>query len=381
MQSILKRFRYFLLIIVLSVLTGFNHLQSQVLNDTATLRLVKATVDQIYNMRFSEAGETCDMISSKYPDHPVVYLLRGMIIYWENYPLLTNSATHTEFEDQMYLCIDKSEKFAVENEAEYLLTNLCARGSLLAFYSGNGLMSRVYSLGRTSYRYVRRSFSYTEAFPDFNFFTGLYNYYREAYPDAHPVYKPLVAIFPRGNREKGMNELHTAFKESIFLKAEAATFLSSNYKYFENDFRNASAFSRAIYREYPRNTVYRLNCIEDLLLTKNYNEAEKLINSPAAKTYNGYYKAQLTILRGVLLEKKYNDLIQAEQDYLKGAEAISEYNKYGEQYAAYAYFGLSRISANNNDRQTQRFYHRKALDLTGYDNVDFGGVVQHGATK
>lgn len=359
------------LYIILFAFTVNIQLSSQVLQDTATLRLVKLSVDQIYNMQFSDAVKTSNQISNKYPDHPVVYLLRGLIIYWENYPLLTNSAIHSDFEDQMYLCMEKSETFSAENEAEFLLTNLCARGSLLGFYTGNGLQSRVISLGRTTYRYLRRSFEFQESFPDFYFFTGLYNYYREAYPDVHPVYKPLAALFPRGDREKGMKELHIAYKESIFLKAEAATFLSSNYKFFENDFRNASLFSRSIFGEYPRNTVYRLNCIEDLLLTKKYNEAEKLISSPSLQTRNGYYLAQLMILRGVLYEKKYNDMARAEQEYLKGAEAIAEFSNYGEQYSAYAYFGLSRISGYNNDRHNERTYHRKALDMNGFGHVDF----------
>lgn len=369
-KPFLKSFRFFFVTAIISISTTLS-LNAQVLHDTATLRLVKLTVDQIYNMNFREAGETTGMITKKYPDHPVVYLLRGMIIYWENYPLLADSETHSEFEDQMYLCLEKSDDYEPENEAEFLLTSLCARGSLLASYIGNGLQSKVHSLGRTSYRYLRRSFAFRDSFPDFNFFTGLYNYYREAYPDAHPVYKPLLIIFPRGDREKGMNELQTAFKQSIFLKAEAATFLSSNYKYYENDFENASVFSKAIYREYPGNTVYRINCIEDLLLTKKYQEAENLINSSESKTKNGYYIAQITVLKGILREKKYNQLNTAVEEYLNGAEVLAGYSHYGQQYAAYAYFGLSRISGYNNDRQNQRYYYRKATDLTGFDYVDF----------
>ncbi len=351
------------------LLTGVIQLEAQVLKDAAALELVKETVDQMYNMRFSDAGETCNKIGEKYPEHPVVFLLRGMIIYWENYPLLSGSGAGRGFEDQMHICIEKCEDFEPENEAEILLANLCARGSLLAFYSGNNLNSKAFSLGRTTYKHLRRSFKFTGSFPDFYFFSGLYNYYREAYPDAHPAYKPLFAVFPRGNRVKGMNELRTAFKESIFLKAEASTFLSSNYKYFENDFGNASYFSRTIFNEYPLNTVYRINCIEDQLLTGKYDEAEKLINS--GKSNNRYYQAQLTILRGILNEKKYHDMSKAEQEYLAGIESISEYSSYGEQYAAYAWFGLSRIRGFKNDRHNQRAYRRKALDLTSFGKVNF----------
>jgi hypothetical protein len=351
------------------LLTGFIQIEAQVLRDTAALKLVEETVDQMYNMRFREAVRICNNITEKYPEHPVVNLLRGMIIYWENFPLMSESVEGRAFEYQMRLCIDKSEDYEPENEAEFLLITLCARGSLLAFYSSNDLLSKAFSLGRPSYRYLRRSFKFTGIFPDFYFFTGLYNYYREAYPVAYPAYRLLFSVFPKGDRVKGMRELRIAFRESIFLKAEASTFLSSNYKYFENDFERALYFSRSIYNEYPLNIIYRINCIEDLLLTGKYNEAEKLLNY--SNSNKRYYQAQLTILRGILSEKKYNDLNKAEQLYSAGIESISEYNNYGEQYTAYAWFGLSRISGLKNDRHNQRTYRRKANDLTSFGDVNF----------
>lgn len=350
---------------------NFSTTEAQVLKDTAALRLVKKVVDHIYDMRFSNAEDITSSISKKYPDHPVIYLLSGMIIYWENYPLLSGSAAGQGFEEQMRICIEKCEDYNSENEAEFLLANLCARGSLLAYYAGNDLSSRAFSLGRTTYRYLRRSFKHTGTFPDFLFFTGLYNYYREAYPDAHPVYRPIFAIFPGGDRVKGMNQLRKAFMESIFLRAEASTFLSSNYKYFENNYEMASYFSKAIFKEYPANIVYRINCIEDLLLTGKYNEAERLINTTSVESISRYYQAQMMILRAVLNEKKYSDLEKASRQYSDGAQKISEFGNYGDQYAAYAYFGMSRISGSFNDRHNQRLYRRRALDLTDFPNVNF----------
>lgn len=363
--------KLFVLSVAFPVILGINGLKAQVLKDSVALNLVKEAVDQIYDMRFNDAVKSCNQLNNKYPDHPVVFLLRGMVIYWESYPLLSGSVNSRKFEDQMYACMEKSKYFTPENEAEYLLATLCARGSLLAFYAGNNLNSKVSSLARTSYRYLRHSFQFTGIFPDFFFFTGLYNYYREAYPDAHPVYKPLFAFFPGGDREKGMNQLRTAFNRSIFLKAESATFLSSNYKYFEDDFKNAAYFSRAIFNEHPTNIVYRLNCIEDLLLTGKYDEAEKLIESQDTKSINDYYRSQLLIFRGVIDEKKYKNINKAKNEYSTGAKDISIFGDYGSQLMAYAYFGLSRISALNNDMHNEREYRRKALNLTEFTNVSF----------
>jgi hypothetical protein len=360
------KYQFFFMYLIMRILP----LDAQVLNDTASLNLVKTTVDQIYSMRFPDAAETTNQLSKNHPEHPVNFLLRGMIIYWEGFPLLAGSEKSREFEKQMRLCISRSQEFEPENEAEFLLTNLCARGSLLAFYAGNDLPSKAFSLGRTTYRHLRHAFKFTNTFPDFLFFTGLYNYYREAYAEAHPVYRPLMGFFPRGDREKGMLELRTAFRKSIFLKAEASTFLSSNYKYFENDFANASYFSKLIFNEFPGNIVYRINSIEDLILVQEYDDAQALISSASPGTVNRYYQAQIMILKAILAEKN-NDLNRAEEDYRNGIKIISEFRKYGDQYSAYAYFGLSRISALRKDNHNQRVYRRKALDLTNFDHVNF----------
>jgi hypothetical protein len=368
MSFITTNLKYQLFIIYLIMRTL--PLGAQVLNDTASLILVKTTVDQIYNMRFSDATETTNLLSKAHPEHPVVFLLRGMITYWEGYPLLSGSEKSMEFEKQIRQCIARSEEYEPEYEAEFLLTNLCARGSLLAFYTGNELPSKAFSLGRTTYRYLRRAFKFTDTFPDFLFFTGLYNYYREAYAEAYPVYRPFMVFFPRGEKDKGMQELRTAFRKSIFLKAEASTFLSSNYKYFENDFANASYFSRLIFNEFPGNIVYRINSIEDRLLIQEYDEAQALISSVSPGNVNRYYEAQIMILNAILAEKS-KDLNRAEEGYRNGIKIISEFRNYGDQYSAYAYFGLSRISALKKDNHNQRVYRRKALDLTNFDHVTF----------
>ncbi|HEX2922055.1 MAG TPA: hypothetical protein VHO50_12905 [Bacteroidales bacterium] len=359
----------FYLFLIFNIAT--NNINGQVLKEPGTLQLVKQTVDNLYNMRFSEAAEACSEINRRFPDHPVIYLLKGMIIYWQNYPLLEESPERQDFERFMYLCIEKCETYEPENEAEFLLANLCARGGLLSFYTSAELHSKAFALGRSSYKYLKQSFKFTGTFPDFYFFTGLYKYYREAYPEAHPLYKPILSIFPRGNTEHGLNELRIAFRESIFMKAEAATFLSSIYKYFENDFYNAASFSNRIYIEYPRNTAYLINYIEDKLLMGEYDLAENIINSKEQEIANPYYRSQIIILKAIITEKKYENLKKAEQQYSEGIDVISGFSSYGKQYSAYAYFGLSRIKGIKNDDQNERVFRRKAMDLTSFGSVSF----------
>ena len=76
---------------------GTSSVEAQLLKDTATLRLVKKDIDYIYNLQFREARELYTKIIAVYPEHPVIYLLRGMITYWENYPLLNSSPARVIF--------------------------------------------------------------------------------------------------------------------------------------------------------------------------------------------------------------------------------------------------------------------------------------------
>ena len=112
--------------------------------------------------------------------------------YWENFPLLNTCPAKDSFEEDLRQCIKIAEKNSYpEHEAEYLLANLCARGFLLMYYSDNNLVMEVIPLATSTYKYMRRSFDFTSVCTDLYYFTGVYNYYRDAYPKAYPVYKPL----------------------------------------------------------------------------------------------------------------------------------------------------------------------------------------------
>lgn len=88
---------------------------------------------------------------------------------------------------------------------------------------------------------------------------------------------------------------------------------------------------------------------------KQYDEAEKLILASYEEEGNKYFQAQLMILKGILQEKKYHDNKMAQQYYAKGISDISLFGKYGNEFAAYAYFGLSRISESNNEKTNQQY--------------------------
>ncbi len=347
-------------------------LEAQLLQDTSTLYLVKRDVDYIYNMKFENAREEYVKIVKLYPGHPIVYLLRGMLTYWENYPMLHTSPLHVSFEDDMHECIKLAEKNDNNQyESEYLLADLCARGLLLMFYDDNELIMEVTPLTISTYKYLRRAFNFTSDCPDLFYFTGTYNYYREAFPKAYPVYRSLAFLFPHGNIEIGLKQLKSAALNSVVLRAESAYLLTWINLNFENKLAESSVYSRTLYEKYPKNSEYLEIYIRNLLLMRNYDEADKLISGFPKEEGNKFFQAQMTILKGILQEKKYHDNKTAEKYYYNGINDLSLYGRYGYEYAAYAYFGLSRISDDNGERHTRKIYRKEAMKLADFKKINF----------
>jgi hypothetical protein len=347
-------------------------LNGQLLQDSSALELVKKDVDYIYNLQFNEAHEEYLKIIQLYPEHPIVYLLRALMTYWENYPLLHTSPLHVSFEQDMHECITEAEKNNDKDyEAEYLLANLCARGMLLMFYDDNDLIMEVTPLTISTYKYLRRAFNFTSGCSDLYYFTGTYNYYREAFPKAYPVYKSLAFLFPHGNMELGLKQLRSAALNSVVLKAEASYLLTWIYLSFENNIQASFIYSGDLHEKYPENQLYLALHVRNLLLTKNYDEADKLLSAIKSEEVNKFFEAQLKILKGILYEKKYHDNKQAEKFYNNGLSDLSLYGKYGNEYAAYAYFGLSRISDDNGEKHTRRIYRKEAMKLADFKKINF----------
>ena len=346
-----NKWKRLILCIFASVLLGTNTLEAQLFQDSSTLTLIKKDIDCIYNMKFTESQEIYLKIKKTYPGHPVLFLLRGMQTYWKNYPLLDTTPAHVSFEADLRQCILISEKNKVPAyEAEYLLTNLCARGMLLEYYNDNNLTFQVIPLVTSTYRKVRHAFAFSGACVDLKYYTGVYNYYREAYPQAYPIYKPMVLLLPSGDMKAGLKELNHAATNGVVLRAESNYLLAGIYLNFEKKYQQAINYSRSLHRSYPDNELYLAMYLKNLLLLEQYDEAENLIKVSSQGAENKYFQAKLMIFKGVIQEKKYHDINLAKQYYHSGISKLSLFGGYGTEYTALASVGLSRI--NNKKSET-----------------------------
>ena len=356
----------------MSIFIGISASNAQILQDSVSMKLIKKNIDCIYNLEFENARELNKKILKSYPEHPVVYLLKALSTYWKNYPMLYTNPARISLEEDLRHCIRLSERNRnTTYKAEYLLSNLCARGLLIKFYDDNNLVMKVIPLAISTYKYMRQTFLYASECTDLYYYTGVYNFYRESYPEVYPAYKPLVLLFPAGDMKSGLKQLNTSAINAVVLRGESYFLLTMIYLNFENKYQEALHYSRPLHEMYPDNVLYFAQYLKNLLLLKKYDEAEKLIIASLKETENRYFQAQLNIFKGILLEKKYHNNVLAQQYYNSGISRISPFGTYGNEYIAYAYFGLSRISYSINDMTNGKKFREKASKLGDYKKMTF----------
>jgi len=345
---------------------------AQILRDTSAVNLIRKGITYIYNCRFDEAEKIRDALEKRYPGHPVHHLYRGMMIYWQNFPLIPSSPARASFEEELHKCIKLTDNNSSPGyEAEYLLANLSARGLLLLFYADNGVSGEVIPLAAETYRPLMKSFRYTFECPDLYFFTGVYNYYRDAYPRVRPIYKAVAFLFPPGNMQLGLEQLEICGRKAMALQSEAYSIISWILIHFENDYQRSLPYCKILYEKYPDNVFYKSMYIKNLLLLKKYNEAEVILGTKSETDTNSYFRAQSYFFNGILLEKKYRNFVYAAKLYHKAIDAMQAYGEYGKEYHAYAYFGLSRLGLKEEEKHQRKTYRRKALELTDFKKITF----------
>jgi hypothetical protein len=168
-----------------------------------------------------------------------------------------------------------------------------------------------------------------------------------------------------------LEDIQKAARSSILLKAESFSYLSYIYISYENNYQQALSFSKYLHELYPFNPEFLTDYIQNLLLMKEYDEAENLIISSATYENNSFYQAQLSVFKGIIQEKKYRDNKLAQQYYIKGIRDIEVFGAYGNEFAAYAYFGMSRISEVYGDKENKKNYHKQAMKLADKKNINF----------
>jgi tetratricopeptide (TPR) repeat protein len=366
------KIKYALIILILISKSVFA--QQTIFDNQALSDDIKNGVDYIYNYEFAKAEKIYEMLIRERPDHPSVPLFHAMMLYWEYFPLTHSSAKSREFVSSLETGIDITEKTLKinENNTEGIFFNMIARLMLMQYYADNEMTKKIFPHISPAYKMASKGFMLKEELNEFYYSTGIYNYYREEYPEAHPGFKPIALFFPKGNKKLGLQQIDYAGEHTVFLSVEAFSYLVFIYMYYENNYATALEYAKKLNKRFPDNPLYLSYCIQLLLILKQYEEADYYINE--LWTYakeNRYFELLYLLYRGVIEEKKNKNFNLSEELYTKSLLISKDYGAIANEQSSFAYFGLSRIYNQQGNIKKAKDLRKTALSYSTFPKVNF----------
>jgi tetratricopeptide (TPR) repeat protein len=342
----------------------------RLLDDPISTKLVEKITLDMYNFNFGNSDQDLRIITERLPGHPVNSFLKAITLYWEKIPITSDKELFAKFQGYINETISISEKRLEENANDVEAIFFALSGySLLAQYSAeDGNYLRALKEAKKAYNYMKKGFTLTDEYPEFYFTTGLYNYYREQYPESHPVYKPFVWVFASGNKELGLKQLNEATQKATFTKMEAMVYSAHINLRYEGEPEKALVYTNKLVSMFPNNLFYHTLYTENLMVLENYKgtypSVEKLLASD-----NSFFKMAGQIFRGMIHEKERKEYRAAKAYYLKALQTGYNLEKKSNNTKSFAYMGLGRIYEIEGDKEKARYYFEKALDHAQYDAV------------
>jgi hypothetical protein len=344
-------------------------------------------INDMYNFKFDKAEAYFLRIKAQYPDHPMPYFLMALSNWWKMMPYIDNedytNAYEKEFLYYTDIAIEKGEDLFKEDdkniEAAFFLC--AAHGFKGRYYSENKGYIKAAFEGKSALHYLTYTKGRGDLSPEFLFGESIFNYYSEWIKEEYPLLKPLVNLFPKGNKATGLFQLKECATNAFYTRIEAQYFLLRIYNSEENKPREAYPYAKYLSENFPDNPYFQRVYARLSWEMGYYADCEKIcydinykvnIGMPGYEENTGRYASYF--LGRILYEK--NDLEKSKFYLLKTAAYAESGNmtKMGYSLSAYYYLGMIESRLNNNAEAEKSFL--KVIKY-GEDKSDEGAVYNY----
>jgi hypothetical protein len=353
------------------LVSGFLPVSAQIplLRNREAVEAIATTQDLIYNFEFEKANFRIENHQHGLGEHPANYLTRAILIYWKDRPLVPESETYISYENYLKKAIELSDSY-IENEELYeegIFYTMAGYALLAELYSEEGVGLKVVNAAKKAYRYLKIGKDLKDNFSDFFFSTGLYNYYREKYPELYPFYKSFMWLFARGDKELGIEQLQISEKNGVFTRNESTIYLYHIYLRYENNPRMASPYAAYLADKYPQNLRFTCLLLEVLVSMNDLTRAESLCHK-LLEAEKAYYRLSGTLFSGIISERR-NQLDEASRLLDESLKILEELRKPDFHYQSMIYATKARVADKKSDNDTARELYKQALKSDPYTPV------------
>jgi len=324
-------------------------------------------INEMYNFEFERSAQNFQYLKKKYGWHPLPYFLLGLNYYWRMIPYNDSGAFDKEFSAYMDTSLVLSKRLYKEaNEIEgsfFLAATYAFKGRL---YSDRKQWRKAASAGKNALKYLERGRGNEEYSPELLFGDALFNYYSVWVGENYPILKPIMAFFPKGDKDLGIEQLKTVSTNAFYTRTEAQFFLMRILSNEKKDLPRALQISKYLHETFPANAYFHRYYARLLYNTNRYTPAKReslsiLDRIDSLQTgyesqsgrYASFFLGHINDLQGNISEAlKYYQLCVDYSEYLGSTKG-------GYYHYSLIHMGILAEAEGDNDKAKQ--YYKKAI--------------------
>jgi tetratricopeptide (TPR) repeat protein len=329
-------------------------------------------MNAMYNFNFKEANKQYNWLRQKYPDSPLAYFLLGLNEWWKIMP----NTDVKDFDDRFHYYMDTTIMIA-ENMlkipdkkiegAFFLAATYGFRGRL---YSDRGRWGKAASAGRSALKYLEISREHSYLSPELLFGDALYNYFAVWIPENYPILKPVLAFFPDGDKELGLQQLREVSVNAFYTRIEAQVFLMQILANDNQDYTASLGIAQYLHEHYPNNPYFHRYYARYLYSLHRYSRMEPVAHEILVQIDSGTFGYEATAGRyaAFFLGQSYQakgDSEKAEQYYSLAVEYSRQKDALDTGYCLYSMLSLGKIAQADNRKKEAKVYFKQVKKYAG----------------
>lgn len=335
------------------------------LDKSLQFRITKA-INSMYNFDFPTAEHDFAVLSHQYPDHPLPEFLVALGYWWRIEVDVSNEKYDATFVKYLDRAIAKAEVMFEQDE-----TNKEAAFFLAAGY---GFQSRLYSerkswtkaawAGRNALKFMDLSRGEEEFNPELLLGDALFNYFSEWIPENYPLLRPIMALFPKGNKELGIQQLEQVANNAFYTRVEAQYFLFRLYASEEKEPFKALQISEYLHSKFPNNPYFHRSYARHLYTvgrwTESVHESKEILERIDAKEtgyesnsgrYAAFFIAQYN--------ERMGDRAEAKKHYTKTLSFGEESESQESGYYLHSLLQLGKMATEEKNKPLAKKYFKE----------------------
>jgi hypothetical protein len=336
---------------------------SYLLLDRGLQYRITKSINSMYNFDFATAERDFAVIMYQYPEHPLPDFLMAIAYWWRIEINVDNKRYDNIFIQYLDRANAKAEKMLDQNpknkEAAFFLA------------AGHGFQGRLYSerkswtkatfAGKNALKYMEMSRGEQEFNPELLLGDALFNYFSVWIPENYPLLKPVLALFPKGNKKLGLSQLEKVASNAFYTRVEAQYFLFRLYGSEENRPEDALRIVEYLHEKFPNNPYFHRSFARYLYTTGKWTQAmqESLeIMDRMEKKQFGYEATSGRYAAFYLGEYYYRigNTIEAKRYYSKTATLGEESESQESGYYLFSLISLGKIATAEKNKALARTY-------------------------